>query len=74
MRLTKAREQADEEIKDRNKKAEQAGMKKESKSMFHKLTFKEEDHARIKTLKPFMKQIVADLKSHAEEIYQPSWA
>jgi hypothetical protein len=46
------------------------GMSKEPKSMFHKLTFKDEDHIRIKTLKPFMKQIVYDLKSHAEEMGQ----
>jgi hypothetical protein len=70
MRLTQAREQAEEEIKERNRKAELMGVAKEPRSMFHKLNFKEEDHTRIKTLKPFMKQIVFDLKSHAEEISQ----
>jgi len=31
------------------------GVSKENQSMYHKLTFKEEDHTRIKTIKPFMK-------------------
>ena len=55
MRLTQAREQAEEEIKERNRKAEMMGVSKEPRNMQHKLTFKEEDHTRIKTLKPFMK-------------------
>jgi hypothetical protein len=70
MRLTYAREKADEQIKERNRKAEMMGIAKEPKSMYHKLTFKEEEHTRIKTLKPFMKQIVSDLKTHAEELSQ----
>jgi hypothetical protein len=44
------------------------GMIKEQKNMFHKLTFKEEDHTRIKILKPFVKQIVSDMKSHVENL------
>ena len=62
MRLIQAREKADEEIKARNRKAEMIGAQKEPPSMYHKLTFKEEDHTRIKTIKPFMKYIVFDLK------------
>jgi hypothetical protein len=36
--------------------------------MFHDITFKEEDHTKVKGIKPFVKLIVDDLKSHAFEI------
>lgn len=36
--------------------------------MQHDVTFKEEDHTKVKNIKPFVKQIVSDMKHHACEI------
>jgi hypothetical protein len=36
--------------------------------MYHSVTFKEEDHKKVVAIKPFVKQIVFDMCSHAGEI------
>lgn len=65
--MSLARERVEDEIQERYKQqlAENNGV---PPKMFHDITFKEEDHTKVKGIKPFVKLIVDDLKSHAFEI------
>jgi len=62
--LSLAKERAEDEIQQRHKLLHKNGPPK----MQHEVTFKEEDHTKVKNIKPFVKQIVADMKNHACEI------
>lgn len=62
--LSLARERAEDEIQQRQKLLYKNGPPK----MQHEVTFKEEDHTKVKNIKPFVKQIVSDMKSHACDI------
>ena len=55
--LSLARERAEDEIQQRQKLMHKNGPPK----MQHEVTFKEEDHTRVKNIKPYVKQIVNDL-------------
>lgn len=56
--LSLAREKAEDEIAKRQGKPVK---------MYNNITFKDEEHTKVKKIKPFIKQIVSDMKTHAME-------
>ena len=67
--LSLARERAEDEIAKRQKYLQGSKVEKTE----HTETFKLEDHQKVTNVKPFVRQILADLKTHAIEI-NPSTA
>ena len=56
--LSLAREKAEDEI------AKRQG---EPVKMYNSITFKDEEHTKLKKIKPFIKQIVSDMMHHADQ-------